>query len=514
MGYSCKPKAQGPTVVSQNTQDSNIKNVPRVNNSGDINSRGSRRGQARVEWPTGVYLVASDASEEELENILSVEFDNKDNQQNQEQLGLTKLFGFSFKRKPVNFADSLGKVKKTKIPAKKKPLPVKIRAGDFSIETSVVRAPVEITKVVSSNGRTIPVRVVDTFDDIPIGSGEYAYVTLTKKQYVTLNSRTTNSAITEKTVHSVVRDTYDGSGVILKVEDNRIFATKNSLDSENPVMFTLENNAHTRAWDSVKQDLSKAVDEIEATLSSARFLGEGTFGKAYLINKPNGTQYALKKMSAEDEANLREISLITDGSCKDCLQYYGAVKKGDEYYLASEVASGGELADRVARKPLSNNEIVQLLTQGKQLADKGLINKDIKLENVLVTQSGQVKIMDHGLAQRNPTWVTDEGSGHTIAPEVARQQVIPHGLADRVHTYSIAMSIIDGRSRKIVDENIKKIAQNNRSGSKSNIEYVTTPPFTKSEKRILELMLEPDITKRISIDDALDRWKALPPTRN
>ena len=508
MVISCKPKDN--SKEKESTKTENLTKTETETENSEL--RTPFRGSATVTWPTGVYLLTTDASEEELENIISVEFENKDEEQG---LNLTKVFGFKFKNSPIKFGEAIRTVKNKKIPKIDIKSPLKSRKGDFFENPPRRLAPVEITKVVSSNGHTIPIRAVKTFDDIPVGSGEYAYVTLTKKQYDILTSRQGGvDDETARTVHSLVRETYDGSGVILRVDNNRIFATKTALDSENPKMFSLENRSHGKTWDAVKEDLGQGLDSIESSISKGTRLGGGTFGVAHLITRSDGTQYVLKKMSIKEEANLREIATLTEGSCKDCLQYYGAVKKGDNYYLASEYASGGELGNRVAREAITNDEIIQLLTQGKQLADKGLINKDIKLENVLFTPSGKVKLMDHGLAQRNPTWLTREGSPHTVSPEVYKELVIPHGYADRVHTYSLAMSILDGKSRALVEANFKAIKKNNRTGQESNIKYVKNPPFTSEEQALLKKMLEPDIKKRISISDALTQWKALPRNRN
>ena len=200
--------------------------------------------------------------------------------------------------------------------------------------------------------------------------------------------------------------------------------------------------------------------------------------------------------------------MLVNGSCHDCLQYFGAVRYGKYIYLASEYASGGDLEARTLRSPITNDEIVQLLKQGAQLADKGIINKDIKLQNIVVMTNGDVKIMDYGLAQRNPTRIVFSGSFHTISPEIVQQKYLSPDLMNKVHSYSLGMTILDGKS-DVLRKNYQDIIKNNTTGKQSNSKYIEIPPFSSAEKDILVKMMDPNINNRISIDEALTRWEAV-----
>jgi len=95
-------------------------------------------------------------------------------------------------------------------------------------------------------------------------------------------------------------------------------------------------------------------------------------------------------------------------------------------FLVMELLEGETLKQRVSAKPLKVNEIVDLaipLALALEAAHaKGIVHRDIKPANIFLTQEGQAKILDFGLAKvaraGGPSSVTDVSTESLTAPGV------------------------------------------------------------------------------------------------
>jgi serine/threonine-protein kinase len=76
-----------------------------------------------------------------------------------------------------------------------------------------------------------------------------------------------------------------------------------------------------------------------------------------------------------------------------------------QVYIAMELVEGETLSARLAKGPLT---LTQVLNYGRQLADalthahyRGIIHRDLKSNNVVITPDERVKVLDFGLAKRS-----------------------------------------------------------------------------------------------------------------
>lgn len=140
-------------------------------------------------------------------------------------------------------------------------------------------------------------------------------------------------------------------------------------------------------------------------------LGQGGMGAVYLAeNRRVNKKVALKFLSAEFfEDNWGKRQLIKEAQAVAMLDHPNICavydfEEVDEYsFIVMQYVEGRTLADLIRRKQLKPDQLVPFAQQiANALADAhahGIIHRDIKPKNIMVTPSEQIKVLDFGLAK-------------------------------------------------------------------------------------------------------------------
>ena len=150
-------------------------------------------------------------------------------------------------------------------------------------------------------------------------------------------------------------------------------------------------------------------------------LGKGGMGEVYLAEDPKlERSVALKILPpdlAGDAARLarfqREIKILASLSHPNIVTVHAVDQVDDLHFFTMEWVSGESLAQRLARGALPTTRFLEVAIP---LADalcaaheRGVIHRDLKPDNVMITDEGIVKVLDFGLAKSRPAVTGDDG---------------------------------------------------------------------------------------------------------
>ncbi|RKP14060.1 kinase-like domain-containing protein, partial [Piptocephalis cylindrospora] len=135
-------------------------------------------------------------------------------------------------------------------------------------------------------------------------------------------------------------------------------------------------------------------------------LGDGTYGKVKVAyHRLIGARVAMKMVDKSHAVNLvREVEHWRRLNHPRIARLHELIVTESKIYLAMELASRGELLDwltREGRAPeaLARHWFRQTLSAVSYLHHRNLVHRDLKLENILLDDQLNVKLVDFGFAR-------------------------------------------------------------------------------------------------------------------
>ena len=173
-------------------------------------------------------------------------------------------------------------------------------------------------------------------------------------------------------------------------------------------------------------------------------LGEGEFGKVKLGWKKDGSvQVAIKLIRRENlESNpsrlpkiYREISILRELSHPNIVRLHEMAETERYIGIILEYASGGELFDfilnhRYLKDNAARRLFAQLVSGVGYLHKKGIVHRDLKLENLLLDRNRNIIITDFGFAN---TFNPRDELGDEIEYNLTNRDFVKRLDLERVH---------------------------------------------------------------------------------
>mmetsp|Transcript_15058 Transcript_15058/g.29014 ORF Transcript_15058/g.29014 Transcript_15058/m.29014 type:complete len:788 (-) Transcript_15058:272-2635(-) len=298
-------------------------------------------------------------------------------------------------------------------------------------------------------------------------------------------------------------------------------------------------NVHAQKMQRVKDEKGVEFKDLE----EIAVLGSGAFGLVTLVrHKPTGKTYALKAINKQyvqktkTQPQLkREVLVLGETDSPFLMHMVKTFRDQRRVYFLIEPLMGGELFSHLADANTFTEDrarfyAASVLLGLNHLHQKGILYRDLKLENLLLDKKGYLKIVDFGFAKKlkknewtytlcgTPDYLAPEilkGTGHNNGADYWSLGVLiyemifgytPFGADDdsEICRNILSASVsFDGRISKEAKDLIKKLLNRDcrqrlgmgKNGSKAIIKHpwFSSMDWMKLEKQQLPAPFVPDI---------------------
>ncbi|XP_044754695.1 serine/threonine-protein kinase greatwall [Coccinella septempunctata] len=142
-------------------------------------------------------------------------------------------------------------------------------------------------------------------------------------------------------------------------------------------------------------------------------ISKGAFGKVFLGHKKtnNKVMYAIKVMKKHEMVNKNMVTQVVNErnalaltNCPFCVKLYYSLQTSTSIYLVMEFMVGGDLKSLLSvygffDEAMATFYVAEVCLALQYLHSHGIIHRDIKPDNMLLSKEGHVKLTDFGLSK-------------------------------------------------------------------------------------------------------------------
>jgi predicted ATPase len=186
-------------------------------------------------------------------------------------------------------------------------------------------------------------------------------------------------------------------------------------------------------------------------------IGDGGMGMVYRgRDNQSGSTVAIKALKEEIiqsspillERFAREGEMLRELDHPNIVKVLATINEESAHYLVMEYVGGGSLKDVLRRNP--QLPIKQVLRIALGMADAltrthelGIIHRDVKLSNVLLTDGGTPRLTDFGVAQSNESEITKTGALMGTLVYLSPEAFLRQPLDERTDIWSFGVSLYE-----------------------------------------------------------------------
>src|SRR5438128_172239 len=188
-------------------------------------------------------------------------------------------------------------------------------------------------------------------------------------------------------------------------------------------------------------------------------IGEGGMGEVYLARDTQlDRDIALKTLTPEVAGDqqrlhrfLQEARAASALSHPNVAHIYEIGEVNGAHFIAMEVVEGESLDRKIGGRPIAISELLEIAIQIADALDeahsKGIIHRDIKSSNIMITSRGRVKVLDFGLAKlAAPTGIANRTSDSEVATQVKTSPGVVMGTVNYMSPEQALGREVDHRS--------------------------------------------------------------------